>query len=83
MGRSRAFGSILYKPDKKHPKRIVTSYPTPVDAFDRWPSLPIRQSKIFRPGMEDNARAWLSQAHKRIDDGVWEPAAVKKSRAVA
>ncbi|MGL4939862.1 MAG: hypothetical protein ACRC44_00550 [Bifidobacterium asteroides] len=33
--------------------------------------------------MEDNARAWLSQARKRIDAGVWEPAAVKKSRAVA
>lgn len=33
--------------------------------------------------MEDNAKAWLSQARKRIDAGVWEPAAVKKSRAVA
>ena len=83
MGRTRAFGSILYKPDKKHPKRIVASYPTPVDAFDRWPGLPIRQSKTFKPDMEDDARAWLSQARKRIDAGVWEPAAVKKSRAVA
>ena len=65
------------------PGHSAASYPTPVDAFGRWPGLPIRQSKIFRPGMEDNAMAWLSQARKRIDAGVWEPAAVKKSRAVA
>lgn len=52
------------------PGHSAASYPTPVDAFGRW------------PGMEDNARAWLSQARKRIDAGVWEPAAVKKSRAV-
>lgn len=61
----------------------MASYPTPVDTFDRWPDLPIRQSKTFKPDMEDYARAWLSQARKRIDAGVWEPTAVKKSRTVS
>ena len=35
MGKTKAFGSILYTPDEKHAKRIVASCPTPVDAFDR------------------------------------------------
>lgn len=83
MGRTRAFGSILYKPNKANPTRIVASFPTPLEAFEQWPNLAARQSKTFKPDMEDDARAWLSKARKQIEAGVWEPAIVKKRQTTS
>ncbi|NEG96026.1 hypothetical protein CS006_08015 [Bifidobacterium primatium] len=80
---NRRFGTLEYRPNKKHPTRVVASYPTPEDAFDRWPGLPARQSKSFPIEQEDDAVAWLGAARKRIDAGVWEPpeASERKEKA--
>ncbi|AKV55071.1 site-specific recombinase, phage integrase family [Bifidobacterium actinocoloniiforme DSM 22766] len=80
MGRTRAFGSIAYKPSKQRLTRIVASFLTPQEAFATWPNLAERQSKSFPPGQEDEARAWLSMAHKKIEAGVWEPPVAVKQR---
>ncbi|MCO6558468.1 MAG: site-specific integrase [Bifidobacterium sp.] len=71
----RTFGSIKYRPNATHPTRVVASYATPSEAFDKWPGVAVRQSKSFPLEQEDDARSWLSHAHRLILAGKWEPPA--------
>ena len=73
MGRTRGFGNLKYRPNRRQPRRIVASFPTPGEAFGKWPGLPERQSRSFPGEAEDEAIAWLSRQKKLIDAGVWEP----------
>lgn len=77
---ARRFGKIVIKPSKANPKRIEASYTTPERAFQQWPGLPARQVRTFGLGDEDDARAWLSTARKKIEAGVWEPPRAVKQR---
>ena len=43
----RRFGKIVVKPNKTNPKYLEASYPTPVEAFDQWPGLSMRQTTTF------------------------------------
>lgn len=80
MGRTRQFGNLKYRPNRSNPTRIVASFQTPREAFDKWPGLAERQSKSFPTSAEDDARAWLNDARKRIEAGVWEPTRVTRHR---
>lgn len=73
MGRTRSFGNIKYRPNKANPTRIVASFITPRQAFDKWPGLAERQSRSFPGNAEDDAIAWLNQQRKMIEAGVWQP----------
>lgn len=70
---SRNFGYIQYKPSKARPTRIVASFPTPPEAFGRWPDLRERVSKTFRVDEEVEARAWLRRQRLMLDAGTWQP----------
>lgn len=78
MGRTRSFGNIKYRPNKDNPRRIVASFTTPEQAFEKWPALPERQSKSFPGNAEDDAITWLASQRKLIDAGVWRPPVIVK-----
>lgn len=52
MGRTRQFGNLKYRPNRSNPTRIVASFQTPREAFDKWPGLAERQSKSFPASAE-------------------------------
>ena len=70
---ARAFGYVQYKPNKTSPTRIIASYPTPPDAFTKWPDLKPRISKTFRIDQEMDARAWLRREQMLHETGTWAP----------
>lgn len=78
----RKFGKIVVKPSKKSPKYIEASYPTPVEAYGKWPGLPARQTATFPLTQEgrDDAATWLNRARKRIEADVWEPERLLKRK---
>lgn len=79
----RQFGSIVYKPNKQHPTRIVASFPTPIEAFNRWPNLPLRISKSFTPSEEAEASVWLKRQELLIQAGNWEPETISRQKQTA
>lgn len=80
----RKFGTIKHRKYKGEVRYLTASYPTPPDAYDRWPDLPERQSRTFRPEEETQALAWLDDARKRIDAGLWQPdSAISHERAAS
>ncbi|MFT8638703.1 tyrosine-type recombinase/integrase [Bifidobacterium sp.] len=83
MGRTRAFGSVTYKPNKQDPRRIVASFNTPDYAWHDHPGISRRQSRSFAPDDQDGAIAWLDHERKLIDAGVWEPPAATIHREAA
>lgn len=78
----RRFGKIVVKPNKTNPKYLEASYPTPVEAFDQWPGLPMRQTTTFPLTQDgrDDAAAWLASARKRIEAGVWQPEKIRRKQ---
>ncbi|MDN6854693.1 MAG: N-terminal phage integrase SAM-like domain-containing protein, partial [Bifidobacterium crudilactis] len=80
MGRTRAFGSLVYKPNKQTPTRIVASFNTPDYAWHDHPGISARQSRSFQPDGADGAIAWLNHERKLIEAGVWEPPAAAVQR---
>lgn len=78
--KERTFGSIKYRPNAAHPTRVVASYATPAEAFERWPNAASRQSKSFPLEQEADARAWLAHEHRLIMARKWEPPAAVKHR---
>lgn len=68
----RAFGAC--KKITKHGKPYLQySYPTPIEAFDKWPGLPERCYKIVAPEYAAFGEAWLSAAQVAIKAGTWTP----------
>ncbi|MCI1217959.1 tyrosine-type recombinase/integrase [Bifidobacterium crudilactis] len=82
MGRTRAFGSLVYKPNKQTPTRIVASFNTPDYAWHDHPGISARQSRSFPPDDADGAIAWLNHERKLIEAGVWEPPVAAVQRDV-
>lgn len=78
----RRFGKIVVKPNKTNPKYLEASYPTPVEAFDQWPGLSMRQTTTFPLTQDgrDDAAAWLASARKRIEAGVWQPEKIRRKQ---
>lgn len=70
---ARSFGYVQYKPSKAHATRIIASFPTPPEAFGRWPDLKERVSRTFRVDEEMEARAWLRRQKLMLDAGAWQP----------
>lgn len=70
---ARSFGYVQYKPNKTNPTRIVASFPTPPEAFGRWPDLRDRVSRTFRVDEEAEARAWLRRQRLMLEAGTWQP----------
>lgn len=76
----RGFGSLQYKPNKTNPTRILASFPTPVEAYSKWPDLPLRVSKSFKIDEQAEAKAWLRRQQLLIEAGSWEPETIVKQR---
>lgn len=77
MGRPRKrqrrhFGSLRTVTKHGH-EYIEASYPTPLEAFSKWPNLPKRQTKTVIPDFIGEAEAWLSRAERDIKLGAWIP----------
>lgn len=78
----RAFGTGPEEKVKNGRRYLYYSYPTPVEAFSKWPELNLgrRQWHSITPGNEYEGEAWLASAHRAIIAGTWEPEALKKGR---
>ena len=68
----RAFGAC--KRVRKHGRTYLEySYPTPPEAFAKWPGLPERCYKTVPPEYAAFGEAWLSAAQVAIKAGTWTP----------
>ncbi|KFI96862.1 hypothetical protein [Bifidobacterium stellenboschense] len=67
-------GSWVYKPNKKHPKRIEARFPVPVWAFSKWPGVLQKDGlvKLFPIGFETEATKWLDDNYRAAVQGTWE-----------
>ena len=68
----RRFGTLRTVTKHGH-EYIEASYPTPLDAFAKWPNLPKRQTKTVAPDFIGEAEAWLSEAERAIKLDAWTP----------
>lgn len=68
----RRFGTLRTVTKHGH-EYIEASYPTPLDAFAKWPNLPKRQTKTVAPDFIGEAEAWLSEAERAIKLDAWMP----------
>ena len=76
--RRRRFGSVR-RLNRHGRDYLEASYPTPQDAFARWPGLPRRQSRMLRAEYAAELDAWLADAEKRITLGSWTPPQVERA----
>lgn len=61
---------------------LYYSFPTPVEAFDKWPELCLgaRQWRAVLPEDELEGEAWLINSRKAIMAGTWVPDKLRKAR---
>ncbi|PWG60204.1 tyrosine-type recombinase/integrase [Bifidobacterium catulorum] len=59
---------------------IEASYPTPPEAFAKWPGLPQRQYKTVPPEYETEAESWLIAAERDIKLGIWTPPQTERAK---
>lgn len=76
--RRRRFGSVR-RLNRHGRDYLEASYPTPQDAFARWPGLPRRQSRMLPAEYAAELDAWLADAEKRITLGSWTPPQVERA----
>lgn len=78
-------GSWVYKPNKKHPKRIEARFPIPVWAFSKWPGVLPKDGlvKLFPIGFETEATKWLDDNYRAAVQGTWEPPKVSENKGKA
>lgn len=77
--RRRRFGSVR-RLNRHGRDYLEASYPTPQDAFARWPGLPRRQSRMLPAEYAAELDAWLADAEKRISFGEWTPPQVERAK---
>lgn len=69
----RAFGKIRKRERAGRRPSYEASYNPPDWAYEKWPWLTKTITKSFNASMRLQAEAWLAQAKKDIDYGVWQP----------
>lgn len=78
MAKRRRFGAVRAV-TRSGRRYLEASYPTPPDAFTRWPGIPKRQSRILPVEYAAELDAWLADAEKRIALGSWTPPQAEKA----
>lgn len=75
----RRFGKIRKTP-RSGLVYYEASYPTPPEAFEKWPWLHKRQYKTVTPERRGDLDAWLRDAERLIRLDAWEPPNLKEAR---